>query len=75
MEIFETFLRGLSLWTLLEGAWVLFFPKTSIRLSLKLFPNWGRFLNEIEPAELKKLAAIELAFGLILGVYLYFMAG
>ncbi len=73
MEIFETFLRGLSLWTLLEGAWVLFFPKASIRLSLKLFPNWGRFLENIPLNELRQYAAIELAFGMILGIYLYFM--
>lgn len=70
MEMYEKILWVLTGWTLVEGTWVLTWPKGSVWLTRKLFPKWGAFLEEMNPKELQKLGAVELGFGLLLGGYL-----
>jgi uncharacterized protein YjeT (DUF2065 family) len=72
MEIYAKMLWTLSLWTLCEGSLVLLFPGLSIRITCKLFPKWGAFLTEMPTKDLRRLGAIELGFGLLLGAYLFF---
>lgn len=71
MSLYEKFLLGLALWTLLEGAFVLTLPNLSRSLSRKLFPKLATFLEDFSTADLRKMAAIEFAFGAILGIYLF----
>jgi hypothetical protein len=70
MEIYEIILWVLTGWTLIEGSWILVWPKGAILLTRKLFPKWGGFLQEMELNELRKLGTVELIFGLLLGGYL-----
>lgn len=72
MEIYEKLLWVLSLWTLIEGGFVLVLPGLSLRLTRRLFPKWGAFLQEMPAGELRRLGAIEWGFGLLLAAYLLF---
>lgn len=75
MDYYEKFLWGLSLWTVLEGAMVALVPGITCRITRKLFPRWGNLLEMMEITELRKMGAVELIFGLLLGGYLLVFAG
>lgn len=74
MEFYVKLLWGLSTWTLLEGSMVLLSPAGSIRLANRFFPKWGKYLEDMETSELRKMGAIELIFGVALAVYLLLFA-
>jgi len=71
MDMYERILWVLASWTLVEGSGVLAWPRGAARLTRRIFPKWGAVLAELAPEELRKLGAVELAFGLLLGGYLF----
>ncbi|MEX2606591.1 MAG: hypothetical protein WD708_04535 [Kiritimatiellia bacterium] len=70
MQLFDTILWFFAFWTLLEGVLVFTLPSVSIRITRALFPKWGEFLTNTDPAYLRKLGLIEFTFGLLLAGYL-----
>lgn len=70
MQLFETLLWIFAIWTLVEGVLVVTLPTVSMRITRALFPKWGAFLAETDPAYLRKLGIIEFTFGLLLTSYL-----
>lgn len=74
MQIYEMILWFLAGWTLIEGSCILIWPKGVIALTRKLFSSWGEVLSGMESLELRKLGAIEITFGLLLGAYLLWAA-
>lgn len=74
MKFFETLLWIFASWTLLEGVLVITVPSVSMRITRALFPKWGAFLAETDPAYLRKLGIIEFTFGLLLASYLLWIS-
>jgi hypothetical protein len=70
MNLYENILWLFAIWTLIEGMLVCTLPSLSIRMTRALFPKWGNFLAETDPAYLRKLGLVELIFGLLLAGYL-----
>lgn len=70
MNTYEKVLVAVAAWTFFEGLWVAAFPRAAAAVVRKLFPKLGAFLHETPPNELRKLGAIEMIFGLFLGIYL-----
>jgi hypothetical protein len=70
MAIFEKICWFLSIWTTAEGSLVVLWPKGMVQLTRFLFPTWGELASTFERRDLRRIALIELAFGLLLGGYL-----
>jgi len=70
MTLFEKILWGITFWTLCEGAFVAAWPRGAIALTRRIFPGWGNMLAAMAHRDLRKLGAVELVFGILLGCYL-----
>lgn len=74
MKSYETILWILTAWTVGEGVMLLAWPGGAKALTKKCFSKWGAILEGIPGGEMRKLGAVELAFGLLLGGYLLWAA-
>ncbi len=60
----KTFILVLGLWTTAEGLVSLLFPGAAKRFARKLFGTTGESIAQQSDATLRKLAALELGFGI-----------
>ena len=70
MSFLETFSWSIVVWTVLEGSLVLSFPRAMMKLGNRIFPRWAKILSAYSNPELRRMGAVELAFGLALGLFL-----
>ncbi len=75
LTLFEKIMILIATWTLVEGTMVLLTPEFCQKVASKIFPKFGKMVSDMPTSDFRKLGAVELAFGFLLGTYLYFSLG
>ncbi|MCC5846552.1 MAG: hypothetical protein JJU29_00540 [Verrucomicrobia bacterium] len=75
LTLYEKLMVLIATWTFVEGTLVILTPGLCQKISARLFPKFGKMVADMSPNEFRRLGAVELLFGLLLGAYLYFSLG